>query len=106
MGSSLRKVSAVVFNLRFAHAKVEAIGLPFEHGGEVFAVHRPAYQEPVSARYVVSHVETGLGIPEASADTIDGAQAAAIAKLDQTGSSNLAQFLRAARRASALSAAA
>ncbi len=71
----------------------EVIGIPFEHGGQQFAVHRPAYHSPFNARYVVSHVDSGLAIGAVREYTIDDARAAAIAYLSANGA-ELQQALR------------
>lgn len=76
------KTEAVVFHVHTATHTLDMIGIPFEYRGEVFAVHRPVHHSPFNARFVVSHVATGLAIPGIQQYTIDAAREAAIAYLD------------------------
>ncbi|KVV40906.1 hypothetical protein WT83_27460 [Burkholderia territorii] len=76
------KNDAVVFDVHTATHTLDVIGIPFEHAGELFAVHRPVHHSPFNARFIVSHVESGLAVPGVQRDTIDAARDAAIAFLD------------------------
>ncbi|HDR9174336.1 hypothetical protein [Burkholderia vietnamiensis] len=76
------KTDAVVFDVHTATHTLDIIGIPFEYAGELFAVHRPVHHSPFNARFVVSHVESGLAVPGVQCHTIDAARDAAIAFLD------------------------
>ncbi|HEV3422949.1 MAG TPA: hypothetical protein VG105_04020 [Paraburkholderia sp.] len=47
-------VDTVIFDVQLPPGPVEVVGVPFEYPASTFAVHRPANQDPLAARYVVS----------------------------------------------------
>lgn len=63
-GYAPRLAAGIVFYARMLGSlRVEHIGIPFEHRGRTFAIHRSTIQGPLDAsRYEVSDVESGLSL--------------------------------------------
>ncbi|AEA65687.1 hypothetical protein [Burkholderia gladioli] len=97
-GYAPRLAAGIVFYARMLGGlRVEHIGIPFEHRGRTFAIHRSAIQGPLDAsRYEVSDVESGFSLEGISGPTIEAAHAAA---LDAFARMTNAQWKRAFSRA-------
>ncbi|MCA8081830.1 MULTISPECIES: hypothetical protein [Burkholderia] len=79
------RVDGIVFHLALSDDRwVETIGVPFEHRGRTWAVHRSTFSDPsMPAVYAVSDVETGRSVGQIMECTIDAARAVAIEKIDR-----------------------
>lgn len=79
------RVDGIVFHLALSDDRwVETIGVPFEHRGRTWAVHRGTFSDPsMPAVYAVSDVETGRSVGQIMERTIDAARAVAIEKIDR-----------------------
>ncbi|WP_186041501.1 hypothetical protein [Burkholderia gladioli] len=79
IGYAPRLAAGVVFYARMLGGlRVEHIGIPFEHQGRTFAIHRSTIQGPLQAsRYEVSDVVSGFSLEGISEPTIEAAHAAA-----------------------------
>lgn len=93
-GARHRNVNAVIFDVQLPMGSIEVIGVPFEHNGILYAVHRPPFQEPLAERYDVSHVESGRAVVRANGSTIDGARESAIALLEHMGGAATSRAIR------------
>lgn len=75
-----RHAAGIVFHARMLGGlRVEHIGIPFEHRGRTFAVHRSTVAGPLKhAVYEVSDTETGWSLEGIRGDTVEAAHAAAL----------------------------
>ncbi|KWO88571.1 hypothetical protein WM32_08980 [Burkholderia ubonensis] len=89
-----KHVDGVVFCLALHEGRwMETIGVPFEHRGRTWAVHRTTLSHPrMPAMYSVSDVETGRGVGSIVERSIDAARAAAIEIIDRTTPEQWAEF--------------
>jgi hypothetical protein len=92
-GAGHRNVNAVIFDVQLPMGTMEVIGVPFEHNGILYAVHRPPFHDPLAERYEVSHVESGRAVVK-DGSTIDGARESAIALLEHMGEAATSRAIR------------
>ncbi|RQZ31760.1 hypothetical protein DIE14_02315 [Burkholderia sp. Bp9017] len=88
------RVDGIVFQLALHDDRwVETIGVPFEHRGRTWAVHRSTLSDSsLPADYSVSDVETGRSVGQIMERTIDAARATAIEKIDRATPEQWASF--------------
>lgn len=84
-GYAPRLAAGIVFYARMLGSlRVEHIGIPFEHRGRTFAIHRSTIQGPLDAsRYEVSDVESGFSLEGINGPTIEAAHATALKAFGQ-----------------------
>ncbi|MDN7742064.1 hypothetical protein [Burkholderia gladioli] len=100
-GYAPRLAAGIVFYARMLGSlRVEHIGIPFEHRGRTFAIHRSTIQGPLDAsRYEVSDVESGFSLEGISGPTIDSAHAAALDAFERMTDAQWKRAFGRARRA-------
>ncbi|CAB3756452.1 hypothetical protein B7G54_15840 [Burkholderia puraquae] len=96
---SPQRVEGIVFFLALAEDRwVEVIGVPFEHRGRTWAVHRSTISDPsMPAMFDVSDVETGRGLGRIMEGSIDAARVVAIEKIDRATPEQWTAFFPAKR---------
>ncbi|WP_244139914.1 hypothetical protein [Burkholderia stabilis] len=82
------RVDGIVFYVVLHEDRwIETIGVPFEHRGRIWAVHRSTLSDPhTPALFSVSDVETGRSIGRIMEGSIEAARAVAIEKIDRATS--------------------
>ncbi|RQR62890.1 hypothetical protein [Burkholderia sp. Bp9015] len=95
----VQRVEGVLFYIALHEDRwIETIGIPFEHRGRTWAVHRSTFAEPASpALYAVSDVETGRSIGRIMEGSIEAAKAIAIEKINSAAPEQWKEFLQAAQ---------
>jgi len=93
------RVDGIVFHLALHDERwIETIGIPFEHRGRTWAVHRSTRSDPsMPALFSVSDVETGRSVGKIVEGTIDAARAVAIEKIERATPEQWDLFFPAAR---------
>ncbi|MBY8608169.1 hypothetical protein K7N18_25415 [Burkholderia arboris] len=93
------RVDGIVFHLALHDDRwVETIGVPFEHRGRTWAVHRSTLSDPsMPALFAVSDVETGRSLGKIMEGSIDAARAVAIEKIDRVTPEQWTAFFPAKR---------
>lgn len=88
------RVDGIVFHVALHEGRwIETIGVPFEHRGRTWAVHRSTLSDPYTpALFSVSDVETGRSIGRIMEGSIDTARAVAIEKIDRATSEQWEAF--------------
>lgn len=83
-----QRVDGIVFYVALHEDRwIETIGVPFEHRGRIWAVHRSTLSDPhTPALFSVSDVETGRSIGRIMEGSIEAARAVAIEKIDRATS--------------------
>ncbi|KFG98291.1 hypothetical protein GQ56_0104325 [Burkholderia paludis] len=79
------RVEGIVFHVAPHDDRwAETIGVPFEHRGRTWAVHRSTLSDPsMPALFSVSEVETGRSVGQIMEASIDAARAVAIERIDR-----------------------
>ena len=79
------RVDGIVFHIALAEDRwIETIGVPFEHRGRTWAVHRSTLSDPhTPALFSVSDVETGRSVGRIMEGSIDAARTVAIEIIDR-----------------------
>ncbi|WP_321959280.1 hypothetical protein [Burkholderia cenocepacia] len=91
---SPQHVDGVVFYVALHEDQwAETIGVPFDHRGRTWAVHRSTLSDPhTPALFSVSDVETGRGIGRIMEGSIEAARIVAIEKIDRVTSEQWEAF--------------
>ncbi|KVQ18868.1 hypothetical protein WL99_11910 [Burkholderia cepacia] len=94
-----QRVEGIVFFLALPEDRwIEAIGVPFEHRGRTWAVHRSTLSDPsLPAMYSVSDAETGRSVGRIMEGSIDAARTVAIEKIDRATPEQWDEFFPAMR---------
>ncbi|WP_260436522.1 hypothetical protein [Burkholderia sp. Bp9004] len=95
------RVDGIVFYAALHEDRwIETIGVPFEHCGRIWAVHRSMLSDPyMPALFSVSDVETGRSIGRIMEGSIEAARAVAIEKIDRATSEQWSAIFSAERSA-------
>ncbi|MCA7978125.1 hypothetical protein LGM57_17505 [Burkholderia cepacia] len=95
------RVDGIVFHVALHEDRwIETIGVPFEHRGRTWAVHRSTLSDPYTpALFSVSDVETGRSIGRIMEGSIDAARTVAIEKIDRATPEQWEAFCSAERSA-------
>ncbi|UQO21275.1 hypothetical protein [Burkholderia multivorans] len=94
-----QRVEGIVFHVALHFDRwVEVIGVPFEHRGRTWAIHRSTLSDPhTPALYSVSDVETGRSLGHIMEPSIDGARTTAIQIIDRATPEQWTEFFRVAK---------
>ena len=85
-----KEVAGVLFDVSTSWGAVQVLGIPFKHGGRVWAVFTDVTDQAVWPKWIVADVETGAQIPGVVASSPDDARLAAVEAIDSAGADKIA----------------